>query len=214
MHLLRPSLESAPSSAPPPNAAACAAFFAQAASGLLHCHSHGVFHLDVKPENLLVSGTCVKVADFGLAVLAPWALTPVSPRSAVMVARSLPHPVPGAGPGAGSPGLGVIAPPCAPGSPVRDAADSSGCSLRSGDAVGARGPSATSPVLYTRRRYASLLACNPPPPHSGELLCPSSKFVVVCFCLRCVVAAPCCRRLPSRLCVFSNHSSFSVAHLL
>jgi len=32
-----------------------------------HVHKHGYFHRDMKPENLLVSGETVKLADFGLA---------------------------------------------------------------------------------------------------------------------------------------------------
>ena len=35
--------------------------------GLAFVHKHGFFHRDVKPENMLVKGDVVKVADFGLA---------------------------------------------------------------------------------------------------------------------------------------------------
>ncbi|KAJ3022827.1 hypothetical protein HKX48_005160 [Thoreauomyces humboldtii] len=35
--------------------------------GLAHMHKHGFFHRDMKPENLLMSGKVVKLADFGLA---------------------------------------------------------------------------------------------------------------------------------------------------
>ncbi|KAG0276218.1 hypothetical protein BGZ96_003407, partial [Linnemannia gamsii] len=35
--------------------------------GLQHMHSKGIMHRDMKPENLLVSGDTVKIADFGLA---------------------------------------------------------------------------------------------------------------------------------------------------
>ncbi len=52
--------------------AALHSYLAQAATGLAHCHAHGVYHLDVKPDNLLVApGGVLKVADFGCGVLAP-----------------------------------------------------------------------------------------------------------------------------------------------
>lgn len=35
--------------------------------GLKYMHKHGFFHRDMKPENLLVKGDLVKIADFGLA---------------------------------------------------------------------------------------------------------------------------------------------------
>lgn len=35
--------------------------------GLAFMHKHGFFHRDFKPENLLVKGDTVKIADFGLA---------------------------------------------------------------------------------------------------------------------------------------------------
>ncbi|KAI9350906.1 kinase-like domain-containing protein [Obelidium mucronatum] len=35
--------------------------------GLQHMHKHGFFHRDMKPENLLMTGDIVKIADFGLA---------------------------------------------------------------------------------------------------------------------------------------------------
>ena len=35
--------------------------------GLYHCHKYGFFHRDMKPENLLLTGKKVKIADFGLA---------------------------------------------------------------------------------------------------------------------------------------------------
>lgn len=39
----------------------------QTMQALHHVHKHGYFHRDMKPENLLVSGDAVKLADFGLA---------------------------------------------------------------------------------------------------------------------------------------------------
>ena len=67
------------------------AYFRDAASGLAHCHTAGVFHLDVKPDNLLVRQGRVKVADFGCAIVAaaPAASAPcasASSRAALAVA--------------------------------------------------------------------------------------------------------------------------------
>jgi protein kinase len=39
----------------------------QTIQSLLHVHKNGYFHRDMKPENLLVRGDVVKLADFGLA---------------------------------------------------------------------------------------------------------------------------------------------------
>lgn len=39
----------------------------QILQGLAYMHKHGFFHRDMKPENLLVNGDVVKLADFGLA---------------------------------------------------------------------------------------------------------------------------------------------------
>lgn len=39
----------------------------QTLQALLHCHKNGYFHRDMKPENILVKGEAVKLADFGLA---------------------------------------------------------------------------------------------------------------------------------------------------
>ena len=43
----------------------------QVASGLAHCHAHGVLHLDVKPANVFLDAAAsAKLGDFGLALLA------------------------------------------------------------------------------------------------------------------------------------------------
>ena len=44
----------------------------QAALGLAHCHSYGVFHLDVKADNMLVrhnSALALCIADFGFSAV-------------------------------------------------------------------------------------------------------------------------------------------------
>ena len=47
------------------------AFTAQLASGLAHIHAHGLLHLDVKPENILVTRDgMLKIGDLGLCVSA------------------------------------------------------------------------------------------------------------------------------------------------
>ena len=58
-----------------------ASLFAQLATAIQFCHSHGIVHRDIKPENILLTSSCsysaapprssnlqVKVADFGMAV--------------------------------------------------------------------------------------------------------------------------------------------------
>lgn len=37
--------------------------------GLEHIHNNGVVHLDIKPQNLLISNGVVKIADFGMAAM-------------------------------------------------------------------------------------------------------------------------------------------------
>eukprot|EP00929_Paragymnodinium_shiwhaense_P066586 TRINITY_DN33401_c1_g1_i1.p1 TRINITY_DN33401_c1_g1~~TRINITY_DN33401_c1_g1_i1.p1 ORF type:complete len:347 (-),score=43.47 TRINITY_DN33401_c1_g1_i1:67-1047(-) len=42
-------------------------FTKQLLIGLDYCHSQRIIHRDIKPHNLLISGTTLKIADFGLA---------------------------------------------------------------------------------------------------------------------------------------------------
>jgi serine/threonine-protein kinase len=39
----------------------------QIASAMAHAHAHGVIHRDLKPGNIMIAGTQVKVMDFGIA---------------------------------------------------------------------------------------------------------------------------------------------------
>jgi serine/threonine protein kinase len=93
----------------------------QAVAGLLHCHSQGVYHLDVKPDNMLLTGVrghdpataTLKIADFGNADVAPEATRvraggdPTGPRC----------PRPGCSGGSGTGTGGACVPPCLGGSP-------------------------------------------------------------------------------------------------
>ncbi len=40
----------------------------ETASGLAHLHNNGIFHQDIKPSNLLITGQGVKIIDFNVAV--------------------------------------------------------------------------------------------------------------------------------------------------
>lgn len=51
---------------PLPVAEACE-FIRQAAEGLQHAHEKGMVHRDIKPHNLMLAGTSVRILDFGLA---------------------------------------------------------------------------------------------------------------------------------------------------
>lgn len=43
-----------------------ASIFVQIVSGLEYLHHKGITHRDMKPENILLAGEAIKIADFGL----------------------------------------------------------------------------------------------------------------------------------------------------
>lgn len=44
--------------------------FSQLVSGMAHLHAHGVAHLDLKPDNLLMGEDGqIKISDFGLSAI-------------------------------------------------------------------------------------------------------------------------------------------------
>ena len=105
-------------------------YAAQLLSAVAHCHRIGVFHRDLKPQNLLLGRDFeLKIADFGLGMRNPHARAtsvssaPSSPAPSSVPAPSLPqspprpsssassrpplHPKAGAGTGAGEAGAGA-----------------------------------------------------------------------------------------------------------
>jgi serine/threonine-protein kinase len=83
-----PTLEALVGEAGPVPVAAACEFVRQAARGLAHAHQMGMVHRDIKPSNILVarasrtgSAWVAKIADFGIARLAPPADNP-GPRPA------------------------------------------------------------------------------------------------------------------------------------
>jgi serine/threonine protein kinase len=63
-------------------------YFAQVAAGVSYLHKCGVAHLDIKPENLLLTSTGqVKICDFGMARVVASAATNGAPFSAPVMLR-------------------------------------------------------------------------------------------------------------------------------
>ena len=118
-------------------------YFGQAAAGLLHCHRAGVFHLDVKPDNLLVVDGVVKVADFGCATMTTGVatgvdgcpLTPRSARSLLPSSLSLPPAFSPASSESCSPSWRSPASPLSPATPAPQAREWLACSPRCGVAA-------------------------------------------------------------------------------
>lgn len=53
------------------NERALVSIFSQLFTGLAHVHSRNVVHRDIKPDNVMVSGSVCKLCDFGLAGVLP-----------------------------------------------------------------------------------------------------------------------------------------------
>eukprot|EP00494_Astrolonche_serrata_P025735 UN25996 len=52
----------------PPSEKKIKKFMLQLISGIDYCHSKGMFHRDLKPQNILIdNGDTLKIADFGLS---------------------------------------------------------------------------------------------------------------------------------------------------